>query len=44
MHVTISLGCAIRRSGESTEQLLKRADEALYSAKKAGRNQVAFAR
>lgn len=44
VHVTISLGCAIRRSGESTEQLLKRADEALYSAKKAGRNQVAFAR
>ncbi|HEX5792947.1 MAG TPA: GGDEF domain-containing protein [Rheinheimera sp.] len=44
VHVTISLGCAIRQSGESTEQLLKRADEALYSAKKAGRNQVAFAK
>ncbi len=43
VHVTISLGCAIRQSGESTAQLLKRADEALYKAKKAGRNQVAFA-
>ncbi|MGP9802813.1 diguanylate cyclase [Rheinheimera sp. NSM] len=44
VHITISLGCAIRQSGESTTALLKRADEALYSAKKAGRNQVAFAR
>ncbi len=44
VHVTISLGCAIRHPGESTEQLLKRADEALYKAKKAGRNQVALAR
>ncbi|MCC5452231.1 GGDEF domain-containing protein [Rheinheimera sp. UJ51] len=43
VHVTISLGCALRNSGESTEQLLKRADEALYKAKKAGRNKVAFA-
>jgi len=39
VNITISLGCAIRQSGESTEQLLKRADEALYKAKKAGRNQ-----
>lgn len=44
VHIHISLGCAIRKPGETTEQLLKRADEALYSAKKAGRNQVAFAR
>lgn len=43
VHVTISLGCAIRKPGESTEQLLKRADQALYKAKKAGRNQVAIA-
>jgi diguanylate cyclase (GGDEF)-like protein len=43
VHVTISLGCAIRKPGETTEQLLKRADQALYKAKKAGRNQVAFA-
>ncbi len=43
VHITISLGCAIRKPGESTDQLLKRADEALYKAKKAGRNQVAFA-
>ena len=39
VNITISLGCAIRQNGESTEQLLKRADEALYKAKKAGRNQ-----
>jgi GGDEF domain-containing protein len=44
VHVTISLGCAIRQPGESTAQLLKRADEALYKAKKAGRNQVIVAR
>lgn len=43
VHITISLGCAIRQSGESSSALLKRADEALYKAKKAGRNQVAFA-
>lgn len=43
VHITISLGCAIRQSGESTDQLLKRADQALYQAKKAGRNQVAIA-
>lgn len=33
----------MRQSGESSSALLKRADEALYKAKKAGRNQVAFA-
>lgn len=43
LHVSISLGCAIRRAGENTEPLLKRADQALYQAKNAGRNQVAFA-
>lgn len=36
--VTISLGCAIRRPGETTEQMLKRADTVLYKAKNAGRN------
>ncbi|WAJ70480.1 GGDEF domain-containing protein [Catenovulum adriaticum] len=43
LHVSISLGCAIRRPGEHTEPLLKRADQALYQAKNAGRNQVTFA-
>lgn len=43
VHVTISLGCAIRQPGETTTQLLKRADEALYKAKKAGRNQAIIA-
>lgn len=42
VHITISLGCAIRQHGENTQQLLKRADQALYQAKKAGRNQVAL--
>lgn len=38
--ITISLGCAIRQSGEAPDALLKRADKALYAAKKAGRNHV----
>ncbi|EKE84499.1 sensor domain-containing diguanylate cyclase [Idiomarina xiamenensis] len=44
LRITISLGCAIRQPGEHTEQLLKRADEALYQAKKAGRNRVSMAK
>jgi len=39
--VTISIGVADRRDrGESHEQVLKRADESLYKAKKKGRNRV----
>lgn len=38
VNVTISLGCCIKQKGETPMQLLKRADEALYAAKKAGRN------
>lgn len=38
--VTISIGAAERAKGEQPEDVLKRADEALYRAKKAGRNQV----
>ncbi len=36
--VTISAGIACRRAGESIEQLLSRADRALYQAKHKGRN------
>ncbi|GAA5136418.1 GGDEF domain-containing protein [Thalassotalea piscium] len=38
--VTISIGVATRSAKESFEHTLKRADQALYRAKKAGRNNV----
>jgi diguanylate cyclase len=38
--VTVSAGIGVCRSGESIEQLLTRADSALYAAKRAGRNCV----
>lgn len=41
--VTVSCGVAQRQSGESGEELLSRADDALYAAKAAGRNQVQVA-
>ncbi len=40
LHVTVSIGLAIGHTGESVEQILERADEALYQAKAAGRNRV----
>lgn len=44
--VTVSLGIAEfvpnNKSGENWEQVLRRADEALYMAKKAGRNRVCY--
>lgn len=40
--VTISIGVATRMSGQKFEQALKTADEALYRAKKAGRNNVSY--
>ena len=40
LKVTASLGVAEVLGGESAEMLVKRADEALYAAKKAGRNGV----
>ena len=41
--VTISLGVAEYRDGETSEQWLNRADEALYQAKRSGRNKVCVA-
>ncbi|WP_338072056.1 diguanylate cyclase [Billgrantia bachuensis] len=41
--VTISLGIAEYRRGESPEEMLTRADSALYRAKRAGRNRVGIA-
>ncbi len=41
--VTISLGVAEYRQGETSEQWLRRADEALYQAKRTGRNKVCVA-
>lgn len=40
LNITISLGCALRQPGESSEALLRRADEALYKAKDGGRNRT----
>jgi diguanylate cyclase len=41
--VTISIGVASPRSGESLDQAIERADQALYQAKHAGRNCVRLA-
>ncbi|MFT4256332.1 MAG: diguanylate cyclase, partial [Pseudoxanthomonas sp.] len=38
--VTCSIGVAWYREGESAEQLLGRADEALYRAKRNGRDRI----
>lgn len=40
LKVTVSAGVALCRRGETTEQLLDRADQALYEAKRGGRNRV----
>lgn len=41
--VTVSAGVAELRPGESLEQLIRRADKALYAAKEAGRDRVVLA-
>lgn len=40
--VTISLGATLKAPNDTPETLLKRADENLYAAKKAGRNRLTF--
>jgi diguanylate cyclase (GGDEF)-like protein/PAS domain S-box-containing protein len=42
-HVTISLGLATLADGESFDQLIHRADQALYNSKRTGRNRVTLA-
>lgn len=42
-NVTISLGVACRHPGESEQQLIARADAALYQSKQQGRNRVTLA-
>jgi diguanylate cyclase (GGDEF)-like protein len=41
--LTLSAGVASSQPGETTTQVLRRADEALYRAKSSGRNQIAVA-
>jgi diguanylate cyclase (GGDEF)-like protein len=40
LKVTVSMGGALRRPGESASSLLARADDGLYAAKASGRNRV----
>ncbi|MFH1058100.1 MAG: diguanylate cyclase [Pseudomonadota bacterium] len=41
VHQTVSLGLVQARPGETAEKLIRRADQELYRAKKAGKNQLA---
>lgn len=40
IHFTVSAGISLVRKGDSPEKILRRADAALYEAKRRGRNQV----
>lgn len=40
VNVTVSVGVAFAATGESTDSVLKRADDALYQSKKKGRNRL----
>lgn len=42
INITISIGCTYCNAGEAFENLFKVADEALYLAKKSGRNRVVY--
>ncbi|MDB5581597.1 MAG: hypothetical protein JWR80_6773 [Bradyrhizobium sp.] len=41
--VTISIGLAASKGGDSLSRMLRSADQALYAAKRAGRNRIARA-
>ncbi|MBO6825779.1 MAG: PleD family two-component system response regulator [Sneathiella sp.] len=43
LEITCSIGVAMQQAGENVEGLIKRADEALYQAKRDGRNRVVSA-
>ncbi len=43
IEVTVSIGLALSQPGETPQELLARADAALYDAKRAGRNRVVLA-
>jgi diguanylate cyclase (GGDEF)-like protein len=43
VELTVSLGCSTLLPGESAESLLRRADSALYVAKREGRNRLQMA-
>ena len=40
VEVTISIGVSVVRPGDDAEELIRRADKALYESKHAGRNRV----
>lgn len=44
LHITASFGLARQQIGENYEQVIERADKALYSAKSKGRNRVVIAK
>jgi diguanylate cyclase (GGDEF)-like protein len=39
-HITVSLGVALWRAGDSMDDVFQKADQLLYRAKQQGRNQV----